>query len=45
MWEEFIMVKDLKIKLKEKTVDELLELLILGLEYTKLEEENKNNLN
>lgn len=37
------MEKDLKEKLKEKNLDELLELLILGLEVEKLEKNKKEN--
>lgn len=33
------MKEELKKKIKEKTLDELLELLILGLEYEKIEKE------
>lgn len=38
------MEEDLKEKLKERTLDELLELLILGLEYEKLEKETKRQI-
>ncbi|MGL5277758.1 MAG: hypothetical protein ACRC8M_01575 [Cetobacterium sp.] len=38
------MREDLKERLKEKTLEELLELLILGLEYEKLKEEQNGNL-
>ncbi len=33
--------EELKNKLKEKTLEELLELIILGLEYEKIEKEEK----
>lgn len=38
------MQNELKKKLKEKTIDELLELVILGLQYEKLEREEKNKI-
>lgn len=38
------MQEDLKDKLKERTLDELLDLLILGLEYKKLEKEENRKL-
>lgn len=38
------MQNELKEKLKEKTLDELLDLVILGLQYEKLEREEKNNI-
>lgn len=38
------MREDLKEKLKDKTLEELLDLLILGLEYEKLEKEQDSKL-
>ena len=45
MCQEVVFVReDLKERLKEKTLDELLDLLILGLEYEKLEKERNSGL-
>ena len=38
------MREDFKEKLKDKTLDELLDLLVLGLEYEKLEKEQNEKL-
>lgn len=38
------MKKNLKEKFKDKTLDELFDLLILGLEYEKVEKEQKRKL-
>ncbi|MEG0237753.1 MAG: hypothetical protein RR523_09315 [Cetobacterium sp.] len=38
------MREDIKEKLKDKTLEELLDLLILGLEYEKLEKEQDSKL-